>query len=246
AKFSPPLPTGVASEAEYAEIWLTTPLEPSVIFEMLAPKFSTDIALIQVFHLPPPVPKNPWKEVAAARYSLRFAPTDTRAQRQAAVDYLIECRDSAAVPQASLAERRKSRKRQGAVSYSGDEDMMGAGGGGGAPMPLTSSARMLFDEAGDPHDEDATRAPHDPVDIAEAELNRPEHFAKILAVDDPTPFLRGETDAITIIGAYNPSHTLHPMRLALVLQGETHSALIPVATKLAVLKESGGGWVGVW
>ncbi|HYE78626.1 MAG TPA: TIGR03936 family radical SAM-associated protein [bacterium] len=249
AKYSPPLPTGVASEAEFVEIWLTEPMPPEEIKARLAPKFSQDIVLLEVIPLPQPAPKNPWKEVVAARIALQFEPTEGRTVRQAAVDFLERCRTSEPVTQAPLSQRRKERTR--AASFGGDEDLMGSGGGGAAGRPTPApSARELFEEAGDPRDERETDE-HDgrlsPVPEsagpAEPEVNLTEHFGKVWAILDGDAFLRGKTDRLRLVGAFGPNLTLHPMRLALAVQHVAGPATIPIPIKEAVL---GKGQDGEW
>lgn len=233
SKYSPPLPTGVASECEFAEIWLHEELTESEVFAKLHDKFATDFALRAVIRLPHPAPKNPWKEVVAARYRLDLLEAESSETRASMIRYLEECLHGDAKKLKPLAERRAARKARGGATFSGDEDLMG-GGGGGAIVP---AARILFEEAGDPRDMDrANRV----VDHEQDDQRDPmEHHGRIHALDGLEAFGRGESDQVWLTGPLAPNMTLHPMRLSLCIAEVARMQAPPVMTKEMLLDRAG-------
>lgn len=236
AKYAAPLSTGCASECEYVQIWLCEPWTPEQIEAALGGKLPPDIVLLRAIPLVPPVPKNPWKQVAAARYALTLASPEEAPARQRVIDYLEQCIAEPLRPQTSVAERRKARKASGGATYGGDEDLMGASGGVVVP-----AARELFEEAGDPRDLDAVSGQR--MQDSPQIVDSAEHYGRIHALEGTAEFLAGMSDTLRLIGALTPSLTLHPVRLAMAIEQEAGLQAIPLPLKESLLALQTGAWV---
>lgn len=234
AKYAPPLPTGVASECEFVQLWLHEPLAAEAVFDALHDKFATDFVLLKVFPLASPVPKNPWKAVVAARYRADLEGDGiTPAMRGEVLAYLEHCMATEPVKLPPLAQRRAARKARGGATFGGDEDLMG-GGGGGAVVP---AARALFEEAGDPRE--LERASQSVAQSISDLINPIEHQGRVHQVAGVESFLAGGSQSLWITGPMSPSMTLHPMRLSLTLWQEVGLPAPPLMTKEELLDSDG-------